>query len=210
MTPTKHQELIDFWEYELCFDNEDGATSMEEDISYEASRQELQIELEHFNEMDLDQELHPIKDDDFQSEDEHSNKTMLKRELHAIALKRLEDSARTVSDFEEVIKEWDHLDDNRERKERYHEIGRENIDIISNCPYEMHNFLYDEDYSKIIYDLKDDHKELIYFLYLRDFTANQLAALLKKIGVMMRKIAREQAKLETKHDKNNANDKKAV
>ena len=207
MNPTKHQELLDFWEYEHGFDNEDGATSIE-DISYEASRQELQIELEHFIEMDLDQELYPIKDDDFQPEDEHSNKTMLKRELRAIALKRLEDSARTVSDFEEVIKEWDHLDDNRERKERYHEIGRENIDskkdvaplaiivpapinhaywrqlmkedfidIISNCPYEMHNSLSDEDYSKIIYDLKDNHKELIYFLYLRDFTANQLAAL---------------------------------
>ena len=120
------------------------------------------------------------------------------------------------------------------------------IDIISNCPYEMHNSLSDEDYSKIIYDLKDDHKELIYFLYLRDFTTNQLAdrqgqdfpftgeerdflsrhakdlptalekldkeklAIIKKIGVMVRKIAREQAKLKTKQDKNNANDKKAV
>ena len=103
---------------------------------------------------------------------------------------------------------WDHLDANRERKERYHEIGRENIDskkdvaplaivipapinhaywrqlmkgdyidIISNCPYEMHNSLSDEDYSKIIYELKEDHKELIYFLYLRDFTTSQLAAL---------------------------------
>ena len=126
----------------------------------------------------------------------------------------------------------------------------------------MHNSLSDEDYSKIIYDLKDDHKELIYFLYLRDFTANHLAALrnqsdrnirgvrstvlgqiekkvllvladrqgqdfpftgeerdflsrhaknlptvlekldiIKKIGVIVRKIAREQAKLETKQDK---------
>ena len=97
--------------------------------------QELQIELEHFNEMELEQELHPIKDDDFQPENEHPNKTMLKRELRAIALKRLEDGARTVSDFEEVIKEWDLLDSNRERK------------------------------------------ELIYFLYLRDFTTSQLAAL---------------------------------
>ena len=110
--------------------------------------------------------------------------------------------------FEDVIKQWDHLDDNRERKERYHEIGRENIDsrkdvaplaivipapidysywrqlmkgdfidIISNCPYEMHNSLSDEDYSIIIFDLKDDHKELLYFLYLRDFTTNQLATL---------------------------------
>ena len=131
----------------------------------------------------------------------------------------------------------------------------------------MHNSLSDEDYSKIIYDLKDDHKELIYFLYLRDFTANHLAALrnqsdrnirgvrstvlgqiekkvllvladrqgqdfpftgeerdflsrhakdlpaalekldkeklalLKKIGVMARKIAREQAKLEPEQEK---------
>ena len=131
----------------------------------------------------------------------------------------------------------------------------------------MHNSLSDEDYSKIIYDLKDDHKELIYFLYLRDFTANHLAALrnqsdrnirgvrstvlgqiekkvllvladrqeqdfpftgeerdflsrhakdlpaalkkldkeklalLKNIGVMARKIAREQAKLEPEQEK---------
>lgn len=208
MNIRKHQELLDFWEYSHGFDSEDGTVPIDEDVTFEATRQELQIELEHFDEMELEQELHPIKDDDFQPEDEHPNKTMLKRELRAIALKRLEDGARTVSDFEEVIKEWDHLDSNRERKERYHEIGRENIDskkdvaplaiviptpinhaywrqlmkgdfidIISNCPYEMHNSLSDEDYSKIIYDLKDDHKELLYFLYLRDFTTNQLAAL---------------------------------
>ena len=208
MNIRKHQELMDFWEYSHNFDSEDGAVSIDEDITFEASQQELQIELEHFNEMDLEQELHPIRDDDIQPENEHPNKTMLNRELRAIALMRLEDGARTVSDFEEVIKEWDHLDSNRERKERYHEIDRENIDskkdvaplaivipapinhaywrqlikgdyidIISNCPYEMHNSLSDEDYSKIIYDLKDDHKELIYFLYLRDFTTSQLAAL---------------------------------
>lgn len=208
MNIRKHQELLDFWEYSHGFDSEDGAVSIDEDVTFEATQQELQIELEHFNEMDLEQELHPIKDDDIQPEEEHPNKTMLKRELRAIALKRLEDGARTVTDFEEVLKEWDHLDSNRERKERYHEIGRENIDskkdvaplaivipapinhaywrqlmkgdfidIISNCPYEMHNSLSDEDYSKIIYELKDDHKELIYFLYLRDFTTNQLAAL---------------------------------
>ena len=208
MNIRKHQELLDFWEYSHSFDSENGAIPIDEDVTFEAIRQELQIELEHLDEMELEQELNPIKDDDFQPEDEHPNKTMLKREIRAIALKRLEDGARTVSDFEEVIREWDHLDSNRERKERYHEIGRENIDskkdvaphaivipapinhaywrqlmkgdfidIISNCPYEMHNSLSDEDYSKIIYDLKDNHKELIYFLYLRDFTTNKLAAL---------------------------------
>jgi len=208
MNIRKHQELLDFWEYSHGFDDEDGTIPIDEDISYETSQQELQIELENFNEMDLEQELHPIKDDDIQPEDEHPDRTLLKRDIRAIALKRMEDAARSVSDFEEVIKEWDHLDDNRERKVRYHEIGRENIDskkdvaplsivipapinhaywrqlmkgdyidIISNCPYEMHNSLSDDDYSKIIYDLKDDHKELIYFLYLRDFTTSQLATL---------------------------------
>lgn len=41
----------------------------------------------------------------------------------------------------------------------------------------MHEALEDEDYSQIISDLKEDHKEVIYFLYLRDFTTMQLAAL---------------------------------
>ena len=83
--------------------------------------------------MDLEQELHPIKDDNFQPKDEHPNKTMLKKELRAIALKRLEDGARTVSDFEEVIREWDLLDSNRERKERYHEIGRQQEGCGTTC-----------------------------------------------------------------------------
>ena len=79
MNIRKHQELMDFWEYSHNFDSEDGAFSIDEDITFEASQQELQIELEHFNEMDLEQELHPIKDDNFQPKDEHPNKTKLKR-----------------------------------------------------------------------------------------------------------------------------------
>lgn len=126
MNIRKQQELLDFWEYSHGFDSEDEAISIDEDITFDEAPQELQTESEHFNE--IEQELHPIKDDDIQPEDEHPNKTMLKRDLRAIALKRMEDGARTASDFEEVIKQWDHLDANRERKERYHEIGRENID----------------------------------------------------------------------------------
>lgn len=57
MNIRKHQELMDFWEYSHNFDSEDGAFSIDEDITFEASQQELQIELEHFNEMDLEQEL---------------------------------------------------------------------------------------------------------------------------------------------------------
>ena len=52
---------MDFWEYSHNFDSEDGAFSIDEDITFEASQQELQIELEHFNEMDLEQELPLLK-----------------------------------------------------------------------------------------------------------------------------------------------------
>ena len=67
-----------------------------------------------------------IEDDD---EDEQPERKLLKRELRAQALKRLEDSARTVNDFKNVAAWWDRLDANRERRERYHEILRSNDDI---------------------------------------------------------------------------------
>lgn len=62
-------------------------------------------------------------------DDEQSERKLLKRELKAQALKRLEDSARTVTDFKNVSAWWDRLDANRERRERYHEILRSNDDI---------------------------------------------------------------------------------
>lgn len=51
------------------------------------------------------------------------------RELRAEALARLEDSARTQQDFENVIAWWDKLDANRERRERYHELSRSGDDV---------------------------------------------------------------------------------
>ena len=46
----------------------------------------------------------------------------LKRDMEWEALTRLEEAARTEADFREVVKTWDRLDANRERRERYHEI----------------------------------------------------------------------------------------
>lgn len=48
----------------------------------------------------------------------------LVRDVKLEALARMEDAARTVEDFEAIVKQWDHLDENRERKERYHEMQR--------------------------------------------------------------------------------------
>ena len=47
----------------------------------------------------------------------------LKREIEREALARMEDAARNKDDFEKVTAEWDRLDSNRERRERWHEKG---------------------------------------------------------------------------------------
>lgn len=60
---------------------------------------------------------------------EASTRKKLKRELEQEALARLEDSARTEEDFENVVTWWNRLDANRERKERYHEIGRSDVPL---------------------------------------------------------------------------------
>jgi hypothetical protein len=55
---------------------------------------------------------------------------LLVREMKAAALARMEDGARTEADFKNVIKQWNHNDKNRERKERYWEIGRPNEEML--------------------------------------------------------------------------------
>ena len=64
-------------------------------------------------------------------EDEAAPKSdkRLKREILAEALKRTEESARTLKDFQGVIAEWDRLDRNRERRERDHENLRGGVPL---------------------------------------------------------------------------------
>ena len=57
-------------------------------------------------------------------------KKLLKRETERIALTRMEDSARTPADFKAVVKQWNHLDQNRERRERYNEVSRPNEGML--------------------------------------------------------------------------------
>jgi len=57
-------------------------------------------------------------------------KPLLVRETKRIALTRMEDAARTVDDFKAVVKKWNDLDKNRERRERDHEIGRPNEEML--------------------------------------------------------------------------------
>ena len=135
-----------------------------------------------------------------------ADRDMLHREARALALRRIEESARTEEDFREIISWWDRLDGNRERKERNHEIGRSAVplewgadeqylsgkasydmvlrrlllagdflDFIFHHPETLHELVTDADLSKILKELKPHLKNMLYYLFLHDYSAAEYA-----------------------------------
>lgn len=50
------------------------------------------------------------------------------------------------------------------------------IDVLFDCPYEMHDLTADIFISRMINELSEEHKEVLYFLALRLYSTSQLAA----------------------------------
>lgn len=96
---------------------------------YEKARRRLAKEQRLIDEIEADAAENPIEDDSDDSRDEQPERKLLKRELRAQALKRLEDSARTLKDYENLVTWYDRLDANRQRRERYHELYRSGDDV---------------------------------------------------------------------------------
>ena len=196
-------------------------TAPEDERLEEALAEERTLELES----ELEQDEHPrdyaaeLEDEDEEDEAAPKSDKRLKREILAEALKRTEESARTLKDFQGVIAEWDRLDRNRERRERDHENLRGGVplefqavpeprivplwmndpeyrqlcsgfflDILFDCPYEMHELTADKFISDMIRDLSEEHKEVLYFLSLRLYSATKLAALRGQSDRNIRKL----------------------
>ncbi len=97
----------------------------------------------------------------------------LQRELRAEALELLEAAARTQEDFDKIVKWYDKLDANRERKERYHEISRgDNVPLDYNAdengicyPRSINKYLWKQiqkgEFDEAIYDCPHELQELI-------------------------------------------------
>jgi len=184
---------------------------LDEELLYalESERQQL---LENELEQELLRQSRPVIP-------EAPERKKLKRELEREALARLEDSARNEDDFMQVTKWWDRLDSNRERKERYHEVGRSDVplewgaskqtviipkpiqhaywkqilegeflDVIFDCPFEMHELVSDEDISKAILDLKDPQKEILFYLAIRQYSCQQVACIRGQSDRNIRKV----------------------
>ena len=198
-------------------DASDGAP--EDERLEEVLAEERTLELES----ELEQDEHP-RDYAAELEDEEEeaapiSEKRLKREIRAEALRRLEEAARTESDFLTVVDEWNKLDRNRERRERDHENLRGDVplefqavpdpkiaplwmnapdyrqlcsgfflDILFDCPYEMHELTADKFISDMIRDLSEEHKEVLYFLSLRLYSATKLAVLRGQSDRNIRKL----------------------
>ena len=188
------------------WDEESNDRPLNEELEQDAAAERL-AELESA----LEQDEHPLDHEaEMETEEEEASpvsEKRLKREIRAEAVRRLEEAARTETDFSVVIGEWDKLDRNRERRERdyenlrgdlpldyqtvsepeliprwmnhptYRQIMAGNfLDILFDCPYEMHKLTADPFISWMIQNLSDDHKEVLYFLSLRLWSTVWLAA----------------------------------
>ena len=187
-------------------DASDGAP--EDERLEEALAEERTLELES----ELEQDEHP-RDYTAELEDEEeeaapTSEKRLKQEIRAEALRRLEEAARTESDFLTVVDEWNKLDRNRERRERDHENLRGDaplefqmnlprfrqlcqgnfLDIIFSCPYELHELTANRFLSKLFFTLSDEQKEVLYYLFVKQYSTARLATLRGQSDRNIRKL----------------------
>ena len=198
-------------------DASDGAP--ENESLEEALAEERMLELES----ELEQDEHPrdyaAELDDENEEAAPTSEKRLKREIRAEALRRLEEAARTESDFLTVVDEWNKLDRNRERRERDHENLRGDVplefqavpepriaplwmnlprfrqlcqgnflDIIFSCPYELHELTANCFLSKLFFTLNDEQKEVLYYLFVKQYSTTRLAAIRGQSDRNIRKL----------------------
>ena len=62
------------------------------------------------------------------------------------------------------------------------------LDILFDCPYEMHNLTADAFVSRMVEELSEEHKEVLYFLSLRLYSTTRLAAMRGQSDRNIRKL----------------------
>lgn len=213
-----------WWEDEpeekvLAYIRESYREDSDEGREYKPDDEAIDIPLENLLLDGVALEL-KLKPEEKEELEESEGRKLLQRELREEALRRYEESARTVQDFKNIHATWDKLDANRERRERYHELLRGDVpidyqvdyasttfvprwrndpmerqllrgyflDYFYDCPYEMHDLTTKEYLSQIIKGLKEEHKEIFYFLFLRQFSPQYLALLRGQTDRNIRKV----------------------
>lgn len=142
----------------------------------------------------------------------------LVRDVKRAALARMEEGARTAADFEAVVTQWNHLDDNRERRERDHEIKRNEetirlgysdglifpipvphfswrqaingdfLDLIFDNAEELWQLVGDTDVSVPLKALTRKQKEVLFLIAVRGCSPQQIACYKDKTDRAIRKL----------------------
>ena len=149
--------------------------------------------------------------DESQSKDTRSaaeRRKRLAKSMREEALRRLELSARTTAEFQNVVEWYDREEKSRMRKERRYEVTQGDMlieailsdggNIVPNsmgrptfqqiCRGEFDDFLANCIFRQIILNLKQDHKEILYFLGIRRYSVQQLADLREQSERNVRKV----------------------
>ena len=146
------------------------------------------------------------------------DRKQLVRDVKRAALARMESAARTAEDFQAVIEQWDNLDQNRERKERFHEIGRDEkllelgysdgmilpvpfchpawreaikgdfIAVIYDNAEEIWQLVEDRDISIALKNLSAKQKEVVFLSIVRLCTPQQIACYKDQTDRAVRKL----------------------
>ena len=223
------------WEDELLLD--DDFSDEEEDTEEQIEENDLEMDADSFADWEDASDGPPVDEtleealteertleleselEDEEEEAAPTSEKRLKREIRAEALKRLEEAARTESDFLTVVDEWNKLDRNRERRERDHENLRGDVplefqavpdpkiaplwmnlprfrqlcqgnflDIIFSCPYELHELTANRFLSKLFFTLSDEQKEVLYYLFVKQYSTTRLAAIRGQSDRNIRKL----------------------
>lgn len=71
----------------------------------------------------------------------------------------------------------------------YRQLSRGSfLDYLFDCPYEMHDLTGKAYLRKILAGMKEDHKEIFFFLYLRQYSPQRLAAIRGQTDRNIRKV----------------------
>ena len=62
------------------------------------------------------------------------------------------------------------------------------LDYLCDCPYEMHDLLGREFMRRAVFSMKEEHKEVLFFLYLRLYSPQRLAAVRGQTDRNIRKV----------------------
>ena len=196
---------MDFYEYYLKkYNDADSAEEFDIDPE-NMERMLLELYIQHQAEDGLDEDADEHRADALKRLSMYEERFRLLQKLDDDMIRRQENAIRTDEDFYEYVRLLDRRDANAERRARYHEIGRGEVplefgmderysakfpretyyqyctrtgrflDIIYDCPNEISEYVADPVISTALKRLKPEHKEILHFRTIRNYSTEEVA-----------------------------------